>query len=69
MAWTEHSRFALGLFAMLAPFDLMPVFIGLTARMTLRGRLATATIACAYALSRSVAMISCSRWRQSPGPG
>ena len=46
MAWTEHSRFALGLFAMLAPFDLMPVFIGLTARMTLRGRLATATIAC-----------------------
>ncbi len=44
--WSEHSRFALALFALLTPFSVAPVFIGLTAHMPLRDRVATASIAC-----------------------
>lgn len=46
VSWTEHTRFALGLFALLTPFSVAPIFIGLTAHMTARDRVLTATIAC-----------------------
>lgn len=43
--WTEHSRFALSLFAIIAPMAAIPIFIGLTTHMTSRERFKAASAA------------------------
>lgn len=41
--WSEASRFAIELFTITAPFACLPMFIGMTERMSMRGRIMTAT--------------------------
>lgn len=43
--WSEYTRFSIELFTITAPFVGIPMFLGLTERMSARGRATTATAA------------------------
>ncbi len=44
-AWSEHSRFAIGLFALISPLPVIPIFLGLTGHLTSRERRMAAGVA------------------------